>query len=197
MTWKHGIKAGRPREYALLTVSSIPRTDLAFACSLLRELRLRVVDQFADLPQSALSFKPEGTDLSIGVLVVHLVWAEAGWMKAISNCAVPPELRDEIHAIGQALPAGTPPPVSAMEAAELVKLCHRVGEEVTDPALAQLQLGLDEVVPERDTEMTPRGVLMHLIWHWTYHSGHIGLIRELWGSGYTWRFGSLGTNIKL
>jgi hypothetical protein len=26
-----------------------------------------------------------------------------------------------------------------------------------------------------------------LAWHWTYHSGQIGLLRLLWGSDYQWR----------
>jgi uncharacterized damage-inducible protein DinB len=37
--------------------------------------------------------------------------------------------------------------------------------------------------------MTVRGVLMHLVWHWTYHSGQVGLLRRLWGQGrYKWTF---------
>ena len=37
--------------------------------------------------------------------------------------------------------------------------------------------------------MTVRGVLMHLVWHWTYHSGQVGLLRRLWGHArYKWTF---------
>jgi uncharacterized damage-inducible protein DinB len=75
-------------------------------------------------------------------------------------------------------------------AAELVTLCQRVRDEITFPALAVLE-DIDAVMPNQNRPMTPRGVLMHLVWHWTYHSGQIGLLRESWGSGYNWTFGSL------
>jgi uncharacterized damage-inducible protein DinB len=65
-----------------------------------------------------------------------------------------------------------------------------VRDEITFPALMTLE-NIDAVVPDQNRSMTPRGVLMHLVWHWTYHSGQIGLLRALWGSGYNWTFGSL------
>ncbi len=185
-------KQGRAREYAFDPHTGIHNRDIAMAVAMLQELRERVIDQVNDLPLEALSFRPQGTTLSIGVLVIHLVWAEAGWISAITGCEVPATLSDDIHAIGQALPAGKEPPSSAMDAAALVTLCHRIGDEVTVPALSTYQHGLDVVIEQDARSMTPRGVLLHLVWHWTYHSGQIGLLREQWGAGYTWTFGSLG-----
>jgi uncharacterized damage-inducible protein DinB len=185
-------KQGRPREYTLIPHPDIPNQNLAIVAAVLNELRERVIDQVIDLPQDALSFCPTGTDLSIGALVVHLVWAEAGWINSITGCEVPQTLHDDINAIGQALPAGETPPPVGMKSVELVELCHRIGDEVTVPALKVYQGSIDTVIIQDTRRMTPRGVLMHLIWHWTYHSAHIGLLREQWGSDYRWTFGSLG-----
>jgi uncharacterized damage-inducible protein DinB len=173
-------------------VSTIPDQHLAMAASMLNELRERVIDQVIDLPIKALTFHPQETNLSIGVLVVHLVWAEAGWIQNMTGCGVPPDLRENINDVGQAVPEGIKPPAVSMDAGELTTLCRRIGDEVTIPALTQFNLGYDAVIETRHRTMTPRGVLMHLNWHWTYHSAHIGLLRELWGSDYTWTFGSLG-----
>ena len=185
-------KQGRPREYTLTPLTGIRDQKLAVAAAMLHELRERVVDQVIDLPVKALSFRPPGTSLSIGVLAVHLVWAEAGWIGAITGCDVPSAFHGNINDIGQALPGGYEPPECSMNADEIGALVNRIGPEFTEPALAAFTKSIDAVIVTRNRTMTTRGVLMHLIWHWTYHSAHIGLIREQWGSDYTWTFGSLG-----
>ena len=185
-------KKGRPREYTFQPIQAISDKNLAIAASMLRELRERVIDQVCDLPVEALIFHPLGTNLSIGTLVVHLVWAEAGWISTLAGGDEPSDLRKDTDDIGQAILAGLDPPSSMIPAFELVKLCKRIEVEVTIPELSSLEIGFDEVIKRRERMMTPRGVLMHLIWHWTYHSAHIGLLREQWGSNYTWTLGSLG-----
>ena len=74
---------------------------------------------------------------------------------------------------------------------ELIDLCRRVRRELTYPALQSLT-DIDAPIDDGQRTMTARGVLLHLTWHWVYHSAHIGLLRDLVGSGYTWRFGPLG-----
>ena len=185
-------KKGRPREYTLTPLPGIPDQNLAMVGAMLYELRERVVDQVIDLPVDALSFRPQGTTLSIGVLAVHLVWAEAGWIGTVTDCDVPADFRKNINDIGQALPGGYEPPECTMNAKEIVTLIRRIGPELTEPALSAFPDSIDRVIATRNRTMTPRGVLMHLIWHWTYHSAQIGLLREQWGSDYTWTFGSLG-----
>jgi uncharacterized damage-inducible protein DinB len=68
-------------------------------------------------------------------------------------------------------------------------VCARVRHEVTLPGLSRIQ-DLDACLPDDPRQMTVRGVLWHLIWHWTYHSGQVGLLRRLWGSRYKWTFAS-------
>ena len=182
-------KVGRPRRYDLRPVAGFANRDVALAVAALDELLARVIDQFEDLPQDALDFAPEGTPITIAALVIHLMWAEMGWIERITGCAVPDDLRARLEP-GSRVVKGEPV-VVAEPATGLVALCRRVRSEITYPALATLA-DADVVLEDGSRPMTPRAVLMHLIWHWTYHSAHIGLIRELWGSDYVWTFGSLG-----
>lgn len=184
-----GWKEGRPRRYDLQRNVGDDEGFLDWASAALDELRARVYDQIEDLLADALTFTPEGTSLSIAALVIHMAWAEAGWASGLSDLKVPEDLDAQLQPTGRALPAGERPPLPD-QVPDLVALCDRVAEEVTQPSLARLE-DPDVTIPEDPRGATPRGVLMHLIWHWTYHSGQVGLLRELWGSGYRWRFGSL------
>lgn len=182
-------KTGRPREYDLRPADGFASRDVALAAAALDELMARAIDQVEDLPQDALDFAPQGTPITIKALVIHLAWAEMGWVERITGCAVPDDLRARLDP-GNLVPKGEP--VVAAETAEsLTALCERVRREITYPALAGM-VDVEQVIQSGSRPMTPRSVLMHLIWHWTYHSAHIGLIRELWGSDYIWTFGSLG-----
>ncbi|MCU0521222.1 MAG: DUF664 domain-containing protein [Anaerolineae bacterium] len=179
----------RPRRYDLQ-----PPTDVAFSCAeialgaaALDELRARVIDQIEDLPPEALSFVPDRTTLSIAALVEHLVWAELDWIKRASGAAAPDDLSAEVEVAGRAVPAGDCAPLD-VGADVLVTLCHRIRDEFTVPALARLSNPEARLVVGGPA-LTLREVLLHLAWHWTYHSGQIGLLRELWGAGYGWRFG--------
>lgn len=182
-------KRGRPRQYRLQALPHFASPEVGFAAAALDELRERVVDQIADLSTETLAYVPEGTTLSIAALVVHLVWAEAGWIERVTGVSAPADLRAQIDGVGRAVPAGRRASLS-MAAPELVALCRRVRDALTVPALAQLR-DPTVVIPDGNETLTARGVLMHLIWHWTYHSGHIGLLAELAGRGYVWTFGEL------
>ena len=184
-----GTKIGRPREYTLEPPAGFASREVALALAALDELMARAIDQFEDLPQAGLNFAPEGTPITIAALAIHLAWAEKGWITRITGCAVPDDLNERLEP-GNLTPKGEAV-VTTETAADLVTLCHRVRDEITTPALAAM-VDADVVIEDGSRSMTPRGVLMHLIWHWTYHSAHIGLIRELWGSDYAWTFGSLG-----
>lgn len=182
-------KIGRPRRYDMLPVAGFINSDVALAVAALDELLERTLDQFDDLPQEALDFAPPGTPLTIGALVIHLAWAEMGWIERIARASIPADLRARVDP-GCKVPLGEPV-TSTATASELAALCRRARAEVTYPALAMVA-DADVVIDDPQRPLTPRGVLMHLVWHWTYHSAHIGMLRELWGSAYTWTFGNLG-----
>jgi uncharacterized damage-inducible protein DinB len=189
MTHRADWKVGRPRQYDLQENLRAQEGFVGWALAALDELRARVYDQIEDLPADALTFTPEGSTLSIAALVIHMAWAEAGWASGLADVDVAEDLNAHLQPTGRALPAGERPPLPD-RVPDLIALCERVADEVTRPTLARLE-DVDKILPDDPRGATPRGVLMHLIWHWTYHSGQVGLLRELWGSGYRWMFGSL------
>jgi uncharacterized damage-inducible protein DinB len=138
-----------------------------------------------DLPQEAMDYRPEGATNTIAMLTVHMAWAEAIWVANITGLPIPSEIEPRLLP-GKQGPSGDLPPFSE-KATELIELCRRVRDELTLPRLSRLE-DVDVEIVNRQRPMTARGVLMHLVWHWTYHSGQVGVLRRLWGSRYKWTF---------
>jgi hypothetical protein len=68
----------------------------------------------------------------------------------------------------------------------LINLMEWVWNEITLPVASSIR---DISRPVRQESIrTAEQVFMHLIWHWTYHSGHIGLLALLSGRDYVWTF---------
>jgi uncharacterized damage-inducible protein DinB len=180
-------RPSRPRRYNLVPVPSIPHPEAAYACAAIDELRQRLCDIIADLPQEALDFMPEGSGNTVAMLTVHMAWAEAHWVSRATGQAIPADLLEALLP-GRQGPSGDLLSYSN-NVASLTALCDRVRQEVTLPGLSQVY-NLHAPLPGDSRNMTVRGVLWHLIWHWTYHSGQVGLLRRLWGSRYRWTFAS-------
>ena len=185
-------KPGRPRRYDLYPAPGFRNQDAAYAVAALDELGERLFDLVSDLPQDAADFVPKGAINSIAMLVVHMAWAEAGWIARVTQAPIPPDLQQRLRPGRQAATGDLSP--SSVSVSQQIELCRRVRQEVTRPALRSLT-DIDVEITDAQRPMTVRGVLMHLIWHWTYHSGQVGLLRRLWGrSRYQWTFGEqLGT----
>jgi hypothetical protein len=177
-------KTGRPRRYTLQPAAGFANTELAHAAAQLEEMAERVFDQIEDLPRAALDFTAPDAPLSINLLVLHLAWAEAWWVRRISGTGIPESLNREIQK-GSIEKIGEPPP-SGYAASSLIEICRRVQGEYSRPRLAEIR-DIDEVLTKEGVTFSVRGVMGQLAWHWIYHSGQIGLLRLLWGSDYTWR----------
>jgi len=189
MTPSHAVpthdRPSRPRRYDIGPLPGFGNPGAALAAAALDELRERLYDMIVDLPQEAMDFCPEGATNTIAMLTVHMAWAEASWVANITGVPVPDEL--EPHLLpGKQGPSGDLSP-SSLSAAKGIDLCRRVRDEITLPRLSILT-DMDREIPDRQRPMTARGVLMHLIWHWTYHSGQVGVLRRLLGSRYKWTF---------
>ena len=180
-------RPSRPRRYDLAPVASISHPQAAYAVAAIGELRERLCDIIADLPQEALDFLPEGAGNTIAMLTIHMAWGEASWVARATGQEIPADLQKALLP-GKQGPTGDLPPYSS-SASNLVDLCSRVRQETTLPGLSQAQ-DLDALLAKDPRQMTVRGVLWHLIWHWTYHSGQVGLLRRLYGSRYKWTFAS-------
>ncbi len=184
-------KEGRPRRYDLSPLPDFAHPEVALMAAALDELRARVIDQIDDLSDGALACVPDGLAFSTGVLVAHMIWAEMGWIRRATGLDAPADMRERLDPLGRALPAGEP--VSAeLSVAELVTYCRRLRDEQTLPALSQVT-DIEAAIPDPNRPTTVRGILMHLIWHWTYHSGQVGLMRDLCNMDeYRWTFGKMG-----
>ncbi|MFP4377783.1 MAG: hypothetical protein ACLFP4_12135 [Spirochaetales bacterium] len=99
------------------------------------------------------------------------------------------------------MPDGFASPVVNGRAAELEELHERVFDQIAELISLGRRLSVEHTLPAlrgvRDTDPpvvaeTPLGtadqVLRHLIWHWSFHSGHIGLVRLQLGGEYEWVF---------
>jgi uncharacterized damage-inducible protein DinB len=167
-------------------VAGFANTGAAYITAMLDELSERLFDVLSDLPQDALDYIPEGTTNSIAMLAVHMAWGEAGWIARVTKAAIPPKLHESLLAGKQNATGDLPASSATVE--ELIGYCRRVRDEITKPALKLVE-DIDVEVGDERRPMTVRGVLMHLVWHWTYHSGQVGLLRRLWGHArYQWTF---------
>ena len=179
-------RPGRPRRYDIQPVAGFENEGAAYAVAMLDELLERLCDLISDLPQEAIDYVPTGTTNSIAMLVIHMAWAEAGWIARVTGTPVPPALKESLLPGRQGALGDLPR--SSTSVGQLVAACRRVRCEVTVPALAPVE-HIDAEVSDEHRPMTVRGVLMHLVWHWTYHSGQVGLLRREWGEQrYQWTF---------
>ncbi len=174
-------KKGRERRYDIAALDGFRDQAVGYFAAALDELRERVYDQVLHLPQDALDYVAGATRLSVARLLLHLGWAEMNWIRRLSGNDGPRDLRAALSA--GALESFPKDPPQAGPSAALVALCHRVRDEVTVPWL--------RTVPDADAKLmedgsSTRGVLMHLCWHWVYHSGHIGLLSFEAGYDYEW-----------
>ncbi len=184
-------KTGRPRRYDLPPVEGFADRELGLAVALLRELAERVYDQIVDLPLETLDFLPAGTTLTISRLTLHMAWAESNWVRRLTGAELPADLQAELETAH--LERFTDPPAVGRDAVRLIAACRRTQEAYSAPALREIR-GIDSAIALGDSVVTVRGVMSQLAWHWTYHSGQIGLLRLLGGSDYQWTMDrSLGT----
>jgi uncharacterized damage-inducible protein DinB len=179
-------RPGRARRYDIHPVLGLADADVAYFVAMLDELSERLFDLISDLGQDALGHVPEGTTNSIAMLVVHIAWAEASWVSRATGCTIPADL--EACLLPGRQGASGDLPLSSAPAAELIGCCRAVRQNVTVPALASID-DLDRELQTTGGLATLRQVLMHVVWHWVYHSGQVGLLRRLWGGRrYKWTF---------
>jgi uncharacterized damage-inducible protein DinB len=178
-------KKGSPRRYKLEPVADFKNRELAMETAALIELSERVVDQIEDLPPVAMTHAVGETGLTIGWLAVHMIWAECGWTERASGRAIPVDIVAALK--GADLGSYGATAGSFSDPSAITRLYDRARGEFTLPALREV-VDIDRGFESRNMQVNVRGIMAHLVWHWTYHSGQIGLIRLMWGSDYAWSF---------
>jgi uncharacterized damage-inducible protein DinB len=155
----------RPREYAL----DPGRYELA----LLTELRARVADQIKDLDEATGNLRPPNTKNSIHFLVWHMCDAEGRWLSTFD-----PSLKPQYESIfREAFTKDDFIPRASLDA--VFESSRRMLEGYRASANPRS-------IPARFGH--ERAALAHLHWHWTYHSGQVGLMRVMLGHPYSWKF---------
>lgn len=178
-------KKGRPRRYSLGRLDGFRNPELALGASALLELSERVADQISDLPPEAMSFPAGQPGLTIGWLAAHMIWAETAWIGRATGRLLAVDLAAALR--GAELSAYGNSPGLFTDAAAITQLFGRVRSEYGLPALREVA-DIDREFESQGLIVNVRAVMAQLAWHWTYHSGQIGLIRLQWGSDYTWTF---------
>lgn len=178
-------KSGRPRRYGFPPLPDFQNAEAALLAATVDEMTERVFDLIADLSPEALDYLPDGGNNTIGMLVLHMVAAEAFWIARVSQTPLPDAIKP--HVAGGMQDTSGQMPRLQKTAAELLTAARAVRTEWSLPFL-RAQTEIDRPVPDGDRTITVRGALTHLVWHWTYHGGQVGLMRRLAGARYQWTF---------
>ncbi len=185
---------GRARRYPWRVDGNFESPEIEQQVALMGELIERAVDQLHDLPPQGLLFRPEGVWFSIAWLALHMSKSEHEQIRHLLPVTdwnalgqQPPQLGQEL---GERLQCGgiespQPPPDSLADAAALAETMRSVYQEFTVPVCRRVA-DPDARLGESCLFATPRDLIVHMNWHWTYHSGQIGLLRLQWGDEYVW-----------
>jgi uncharacterized damage-inducible protein DinB len=177
-------RTGRPRRYPRTPLEGFVSPRIAELATDLAELHERAYDQVVDLAPSELNAPAPGTSLTIGWLLMHMVAADAGWIARLTGEELPAWLHADANYA--ALTPYETSPATFTSAADIIELARRSFSDHTLPVLRRVS-GPD--APAATGALPTAGqVLRHLVWHWSFHSGHIGLIRLQLGGEYDWGF---------
>ncbi len=175
----------RGREYTFRPPGGFKDREVAMMAAMLVEAAERVYDVLDHADYEKLHFIPTGSYLSVARLVKHMAWAEAGWIGRLCDKTAPPEL---LALFGDLAPGKLSDLVEGDETAlELCGAIRRLRSEFCLPALADID-DVDRPFEAKSGPNTVRQVLSHLIWHWTYHSGQVGITLLQAGYDYQWAF---------
>ena len=179
----------RPRRYDFEAVPSFENPDVGYAVAALDEASERLYDLLRGLDSAVMDYVPDATSLSITRLVRHMIWGELGSIGRAVGVDPPDDLVSVVE--DGSLGRFDRPPEKGIRAEELVDLGRKIRGEFTKPELSTVK-DFDSPVtvlpPNGKGPSSVRQVLMHQVWHWTYHTAHVGLIRLLAGSDYHWAF---------
>lgn len=174
-------KQGRPRRFAFGTDDTIG-TELSFTLDFLDELAVRVDDQISHLPAEALNFLGPHSTLSIGRLVLHLVGADLKMLSTMVGETPTPPYQAKLDR-GLITDFSSPP-------GDLSFAWGVLKEHIAFRRPHLLDRCRKEGFLERSVEhvacRTNRELLAHTVWHWSYHSGQIGLVALEAGYDYVW-----------
>ena len=175
----------RQRRYHLVGMDHFRNPEIGYFGALLEEASERLYDVLHSADKRQLHFVPEGTYLSMAKLAKHMIWGEAVWIQRLGKEEMPAY-------IGELLGDMSPNKLDAIEktsesAAELIDTGKGLRADFSLPVLRSLR-DLDMKINAPRGPDTVRQILTHVLWHWTYHSGQVGLLLLQGGYDYQWEF---------
>jgi uncharacterized damage-inducible protein DinB len=177
-------RPGRPRRYDFAPAPGFANHDVGLAVAALDELLERLKDLISDVSDDALHFAPLGESNTIAMLILHMAAGEAFWLARTTGEPLPDGLK-QLLAGGMQDQTGNLP-TSKPDRERITRACCEV-RSLTKKRLATIA-DPDRTIEADGRAISVRGVLMHQIWHWTYHTGQVGLLRRLHGNRYQWTF---------
>lgn len=163
-------KIGRGRNYVFRLDGSLGAHAHQFA--MIEEQSLRVQDLIADLPEDVCNRVPDWGENSIYYLGMHMVGAEDHWLAVTTG--------NEAQRFGSIKPGQT---FTLQEFNEYLQSVRPRSIELVRACLADASV----FKPCKQFNALT-SVIDHLMWHWIYHSGQIGLLRRFFQKRYKWQF---------
>lgn len=194
MAMKNTTTNGRARHYPWSLDTRFTNLEIEQQIALMGELIERAIDQVHDLPSSALLFRPERVWFSIAQLMLHMSRSEYEQMRFLLPVAGLDEADPDVPRLDSGVLATlelgrinstNPVPERLSDPVLLRETAHAVHREFTIPVCARIA-DADAKLEDRCSFSTPRDLVTHMNWHWSYHSGQIGLLRLQWGDNYVW-----------
>jgi hypothetical protein len=174
-------KNGRPRQFNFRE-EGFPDSGSQWMFGMLLELGDRVLDQVEHVPAAVLNAAPEGSYLAPARVVLHLVGTDLRMLPLLVGPFDAPDYQADVQKT-------TSEDFPTMKTAHLdtVGILRRhlawrsrlIKERGTQPGLLDLAV-------EHPACATKRDLLGHQIWHWSFHSGHIGAVTLEQGYEYIW-----------
>ena len=175
----------RGRRYDFSPLPGFKNGEAAMMTAILEEAAERLFDVLSYTDATMLHFIPTGSYLSIATLAKHMAVCDAIQVQRISGKKAPDEM---LALLGDASPGSLKNSKQGDETADgLVAAIRELRSSYILPNLATVE-DIDTLIEPRGGIDTVRKILMHLIWHWTYHSGQVGLTLLQAGYDYTWAF---------
>ncbi len=174
-------KTGRERQL-ILRDPSFGNPGDQWMFGMLLEVGDRVLDQIDHLPPAALNTAPAGSYLFPARVVLHLVGTDLRLFPSILGTFESPDYAEDVRKT-----TSEDFSTMAVDHLDAVDILRRhvawrrplVKERGTVP-------GLLEQPVDHPAAATRRDLLGHLIWHWSFHSGHIGAVTLELGYEYVW-----------
>jgi hypothetical protein len=174
-------KTGRPRQFNFRDAKfGDPGNQWMFG--MLLELGERVLDQVEHIPAAVLNAAPAGSYLAPARVVLHLIGTDLRMLPLLVGPFEAPDYHAEVQkSTSEDFPTMA---TSGLDSVDILRrhLAWRsrlLQERGTVPGL------LDQNA-DHPACATKRDLLGHQIWHWAFHSGHIGGVTLEQGYEYIW-----------